>query len=452
MKVDFDKLDNVTGEITVTLEEKDYADKVEKQLKEISRRHSEPGFRQGHVPASLLKKKFGASVKYDVVNREIGEAVYSYIKENSLQVLGQPVPEEGNVFKDEDKDFSFKFKVGLAPEINDHVNKEMHVPYYTIMVTDEMIDDQIRGLRERMGRQVPGDVTEPNAVIKGEITELNPDGTEKEGGIKVENGIIAPIHFTDEEQKKLFEDKHPGDVVKFNPAATCNSNPTELSSMLNIDKNDVENHKGDFDFKIKEIIVLKPAELDQEFFDQAVGKDKAHNEEELKEELKKLMAVNLANDSDYRFTIDAKDAVVKAVGELELPEAILKDFLVKQGNGITKENVDEEFEKMKPQLTWDLTRDEIARRFNLKLEEADLMHEARGVVIRQLSQYSPNSLNENLIEHYAKDVVKDEKSREMLAQNAMNRKVFETIKQNVTLDGKEVSMEDFRKLFFAPQA
>lgn len=452
MKVDFDKLDNVTGEITVTLEEKDYADKVEKQLKEISRRHSEPGFRQGHVPASLLKKKFGASVKYDVVNREIGEAVYSYIKENSLQVLGQPVPEEGNVFKDEEKDFSFKFKVGLAPEINDHVNKEMHVPYYTIKVTDEMVDDQIRGLRERMGRQVPGDVTEPNAVIKGEITELNPDGTEKEDGIKVENGIIAPIHFTDEEQKKLFEDKHPGDVVKFNPAATCNSNPTELSSMLNIDKNDVENHKGDFDFKIKEIIVLKPAELDQEFFDQAVGKDKAHNEEELKEELKKLMAVNLANDSDYRFTIDAKDAVIKAVGELELPEAILKDFLVKQGNGITKENVDEEFEKMKPQLTWDLTRDEIARRFNLKLEEADLMHEARGVVIRQLSQYSPNSLNENLIEHYAKDVVKDEKSREMLAQNAMNRKVFETIKQNVTLDGKEVSMEDFRKLFFAPQA
>ncbi len=452
MNVNFEKLDNVNGEITVTLEEKDYADKVKKQLKEIGKNHAEPGFRPGHVPAGLIAKKYGSAVKYDVVNKEVADTVFNYIKENKLQVLGQPVPVSDNEFKLENADFTFKFKVGLAPEINNPVNKELHVPYYNIIVSDDMIDEQVNGLRQRFGRQVPGEETEPNAVIKGTITELNPDGSVKEGGIVVENGIIAPEHFKSEDQKKLFEAKHPGDSVVFNPAATCDANPIEMSSMLNIDRNEVEDHKGDFRFDIKEIIVLKPAELDQEFFDNAVGKDKAHNEEELRTAIKELLALNLANDSSYRFTIDAKDVVSNKVGELELPVEVLKDFLIRQGEGITKENVDQEFNNMRSQLEWDLVRDSIASSFDVKVDENDILNEARGVVARQLMQYGPNALSEQLVDKYAQDVIKDQKNRDMLSQNALNRKVFDAIKENVTLDPKEVTVEEFQKLFVPAEA
>ena len=447
MNVNFEKLDNVNGVLTVTLEEKDYADKVSKQLKEIGKNHAEPGFRPGHVPAGMIAKKYGSAVKYDVVNKETADAVFNYIKDNKLQVLGQPVPQGDNEFKIENKDFTFKFKVGLAPEIDNHVNKDLHVPFYQIQITDEMLTEQVDALRRRYGSQVPGEETEPNAVIKGVITELNPDGTVKEGGIVVENGIISPAYFRNDDQKKLFEGKHPGDVVVFNPAATCEANPTEMSSMLNIDKEEVEAHKGDFNFEIKEIIVLKPAELDQEFFDNAIGKDKAHNEEEFRAEIKELLALNLNNDSNYRFTIDAKDAVEKAVGQLELPESILKDFLISQNEGLNKDNIDEEFEKMRGQLTWDLIRDNIAMQHEVKLTEEDLMDEARGVVVRQLMQYGPNMLTDELVDRYAAEVVKDKKNREMLSQNALSRKVFEAIKENVTLDNKEVSLDEFRALF-----
>lgn len=447
MNVNFEKLDNVTGELTVTLEEKDYSEKVSKQLKEIGKKHAEPGFRPGHVPAGLIAKKYGTAVKYDVVNKEVADAVYNYIKENNLQVLGQPVSERDNEFKIENADFTFKFKVGLAPAIDNHVNKDLHVPYYNITVSDDMVNEQIDGLRKRFGSQVPGEETEPNCVIKGNITELNPDGTVKEDGVVVENGIIAPIHFKSEEQQKLFEGKHPGDVVKFNPAATCDSNATEMSSMLNIDKDTVDEHKGDFNFEIKEIIVLKPADLDQEFFDNAVGKDKAHNEEEFRAAVKELIALNLANDSNYRFTIDAKDDILKAVGNLELPEAILKEFLINQNESLNEGNIDEEFEKMRGQLEWDLIRDNIAAQFGVKLEEEDLMNEARGVVVRQLMQYGPNALNDQMIDKYAHEVLQDQKNREMLAQNAINRKTFEVIKENVTLDNKDVTVEEFQKLF-----
>lgn len=447
MNVEFKKLDNVNGELTITLEEKDYADKVKKQLKEIGKNRPEPGFRAGHVPMGLLEKKYGTAVKYDVVNREIVDAVYDYIRDNKMRVLGQPVPDKDNELKDGVSEFTFKFKVGLAPEIDAKIGKDMKVPYYTIAVTDDMVNQEIEALRKRFGVQGPGEVTEPDAVIKGVISELNPDGSVKEDGIVVDNGILAPIHFTSEEQKKLFEGKHPGDVVVFNPAASCNTNAVEMSSMLNIDKNDIENHKGDFNFEIKEIIVLKPAELDQEFFDNAVGKDKAHNEEELKAAVKDLIKDQLKAESDFRFTIDSRNVIEKSVGNVELPEEVLKHFLIQQNQQLNAENIDEEFVKIRPQLVWDLTKDEIVAKFNVEVSEDDIMNEARMAVYRQLSQYGPASLTEGVIDHYAAEVVKDQKNRDSFERNALNKKIFETIKENVTLDNKELSLDDFKKLY-----
>ncbi|MCH5234388.1 MAG: trigger factor [Muribaculaceae bacterium] len=447
MNVEFKKLDNVNGELTITLEEKDYADKVKKQLKEIGKNRPEPGFRAGHVPMGLLEKKYGTAVKYEVVNREIVDSVYDYIKDNKLRVLGQPVPDKDNELKDGETEFTFKFKVGLAPELDVKIGKDMKIPYYTIAVTDEMVDQEITALRKRFGVQGPGEETEPDAVIKGVISELNPDGSVKEDGIVVDNGILAPVHFTSEEQKKLFEGKHPGDVVVFNPAASCNSNVTEMSSMLNIDKSDVENHKGDFNFEIKEIIVLKPADLDQEFFDNAVGKDKAHNEEELKAAVKDLIKDQLKAESDFRFSIDARNVVEKSLGNVQLPEEVLKHFLMQQNQQLTAENIDEEFVKIRPQLVWDLTKDDIVAKFNIEVTNDDLMNEARVAVYRQLSQYGPASLTEGVIEHYAQEVMKDPKNHDAFERNALNKKVFETIKENVTLDNKELSIEDFRKLY-----
>lgn len=447
MNVNYEKLDNVNGELTVTIEEKDYADKVSKQLKEIGKKHSEPGFRPGHVPAGLIAKKYGTAVKYDVVNKVVADAVYDYIRENKIHVLGQPIPESGNDFKIENTEFSFKFKVGVAPEFDNHVNKDLHVPYYKIEVSEETLNSQIEALRQRFARQEPSDVTEPNAVIKGCITELNEDGTVKENGVVMENGIISPAYFKSNDQKKLFEEKKVGDVVVFNPAATCDSNATEMSSMLNIDKADIDAHKGDFNFEIKEIIVAKPAELDQEFFDNALGKDKVHNEEEFRAEVKDLIALNYENDSNYRFTIDAKEAVTKAVGQLELPVEIIKNFLLRQNESLNPENIDEEFDKMREQLEWDLIRDSIAEQFKVQLTQEDMLDEARGVVARQLMQYGPAALTDEIIDRYAQEVLKDEKNREMIGQNALSRKVFEAIKENVTLDNKDVTLEEFQKLF-----
>lgn len=452
MNVTMNKIDNVTATITVSLEEKDYQDKIKKALKEINKNRPEPGFRPGHVPAALIQKKYGNAVKYDVINKEVSETLYNYIKENELQVLGNPVPKKNEEFDLENKDFTFEFTVGMAPAIETKVDKEMHIPYYTIEVTDDMIKRQDEMFRRRYGSQVPGDTVEPNALVKGVITELDEQEQPKAEGIVMENGIVSPQYFKSEEQRDLFIGKHVGDVVKFNPAATCEGNETELSSMLGIAKEDTAAHHGDFNLEIKEIIVLKPAEDGSEFFDNVFGKDKVHNEEEYKEGLRKLIADQLAADSNFRFTIDGKEVITQAIGDIELPDAVLKDYLKTQDEKLNDENIDEEYAKMRPDLVWQLEREAIAKQLEVKVTREDMLELAKAIAQNQFAQYGMTAVPDDVLAKYAGEMLDNERTREQIANQTVDAALWAKVKDAVTVDDKTVSVEEFNKLFATPEA
>ncbi len=445
MKIDYAKIDDVNGEITVTLEEKDYAAKVEKELKNIGKTHAEPGFRPGHVPTGLLKKKYGSSVKYDIINKEVGNALFEYIKENKLHVLGNPVP-ENNDFDLNATDFTLKFKVGIAPEFDTHVNKDLHVPYYTIKVSEDMIDRQDEQYSRRLGKQESGDTVDATAVVKGVITELNEDGSVKDGGIVVENGIVSPQYFKDDAQKELFMGKHVGDTFKFNPAATCDTNPTEMASMLNIAKEDVENHKGDFNFEIKDIIVLKPAEHNEEFYKNIFGEE-VKDEKAYREALKNQIQDQLKNDSNFRFTIDAKNAIMDAIGDIELPDSVLKEFLKSQNEHLTDENIDEEYVRLLPDLRWELAKEAIAEQLDINIADEDLKEMARMLARQQFAQYGMTNIPEESIDKYAMDILKDKKAYNQIYNQATDMKLYNGIRASVTVDDKEVEVEQFNDLF-----
>lgn len=452
MNVTINKLDAVNATVTVVLEEKDYQDKVKKTLREINMTRPEPGFRPGKVPAALIQKKYGKAVKYDVVNKEVTDALFNYIRENEIQVLGNPVPATKEEFDLEATDYTFTFNVGVAPEIDTHVNKDLKVPYYTIEVSDEMVNRQNEMYRNRFGAQVPGEIVEPNALVKGVITELNEDGTVKEGGIQNENGIVSPQYFKNDDQRAAFMEKKLGDVVKFNPWTACGESVVELSSMLNIDKDAVENAKGDFNIEIKEIIVLRQAELNQEFFDNVLGKDKAHNEEEYTAALKEMIGRQLSADSNYRFSIDAKEIIEKAVGEVELPDAVLKDYLMTQDEKLTAENIDEEYAKVRQDLVWQLIREAVAKQLAVKVEEADVLTVAKMIAQNQFAQYGMTNLPDDVLDKYGRDILNDKKSREHVVNQAVDMKLYSAIRENVTLEEKTVSVEDFNKLFAPAEA
>ncbi len=373
--------------------------------------------------------------------------MFDYIKENKLHVLGNPVPQQNDDFNINAADFTLKFKVGIAPEFDTHVNKDLHVPYYTIKVSDEMIDNQDQMFSRRFGKQEPGDTVDATALVKGVISELDENGEPKEGGVVVENGIVSPQYFKSEDQRELFMGKKVGDIVRFNPAATCDSNATEMSSMLNIEKSEVENHKGDFNLDIKEIIVLKPAEHNQEFFDMVFGADKVHNEEEYRAALKEMLVAGLANDSNYRFTIDARNTISAAIGELQLPDEVLKEFLKSQNEALNNENIDEEYTRLRPELEWELEKEAIASQLDIKVDEEDLKNTARMMAQSQFAQYGMPNVPAETLDRYASDILKDEKARNQVYNQTVDMKLYNGIRASVTVDEKEVDVEAFNDLF-----
>lgn len=449
MNVTMDKTDNVNGTIAVTVEEIDYKAKVNKELKQIGLRYPERGFRPGHVPMTLLQKKYGRQTLVDVVNREAVDALSKHIEDNKLDVLGEPLlanPAEINFAAG--GDFTFKFEVGLAPAINLTIDKNVKIPYYTINVDDEMVNSRDEALRKRLGKQVTGDEVDENALVKGSMVELAEDGTPKDGGISVESTIVSPRYFNSQEQRDLFIGRKTGDEVTFNPWATCNGNASELASMLNIDKEEATT-KSDFKFTITEILVIKPADHDQEFFDGVLGKDAVKTEEEYNDKLRQMIALQLKADSNYRFTIDAQEALKAMAGPLELPEAFLKKWLLRQDkdNKYTPENIDQKFAEMRPALEMQLIKEKAVKLLGVKVEEADVVEEAKALARQQFAQYGMGNVPEDVIERYAKQLAEDKDQRSTLLDRAVDDKLYKAINDAVTIDGKVVTSEEFNNLF-----
>ena len=404
------------------------------------------GFRPGHVPMSLLKRQFGNEVRAQIVDRKIGRAITDYIVNEKIDILGEPmVSGETKVDLTKDTDFEFKFDLGLAPEFELKLDKRVKIPYYKIKVTDEMVADQNASYLKRFGKQVPGEISAEDSLLKGSMVELDENGEPKEGGITVERTIISPTYISKEEKSK-FVGKKLGEDIVFNPNVAANGNLTELAAMLNVDKSAAD-VKSDFRFHVEEIMVNQDAEMNQELFDNVLGKDVAKSEEEYREKLREMLSKQLLNDSNYRFTVDAERVLKKKVGQLELPDEFLKRFLATRSKENDAQKVEEQYPQTREQLVWQLIKEKVAHNYDIKVENEDKLRLARFYAAQQFAQYGMTNLPDDVIEKYAHELLEKREYSEEIQNRAYEDKVFASIKENVGIDEKEVSVEEFNKLF-----
>lgn len=450
MKITFEKIDDCNGKLIVNVEEADYAAKVNEELKKIGKTHNIPGFRKGHISVAQLRSRFGKQVKSDVLNHEVYEAAVKYIVDNKINILGQPIPEDVKEINLDDKDYTFVYDLGFAPDFTVELDKNVTLPYYQIEVTDKMMEEQDKSLRERFGAQVPGEEIDEKAVVKGTIMELNPDGTvkETEDAVQVINGIVAPFYFKSKDEEQKFIGKKINDKVVFNPYASCEGNAAELASMLNIDKEKAEDYKGDFEMAISEIIVVKLAEHNQEFFDSVFGRDKVHNEEEYNDALKAMIAGSFRSNTDYFFNVEARKYFLdKYADQIKLPAEFLKRWLkMNNPEAAADTDWDKEFEQMIPQIKWQFISDRIAEQLGVKVEEEDLLARARFIAQQQFAQYGIYNMDEETLNDTAKRILSDKNYRRRIAEEVGELKLFAFIREAVNIDNKNVSMEEFVKM------
>lgn len=448
MNVTLDKNGNVSGVLTISLVEEDYQAEVKKQLAELGRRRPIKGFRPGHVPAGLLKKYYGGQVTAEVVDQVVSRELTNYIRENNIDLLGEPMlSPDTKVDMVNEKEFSFKFDLGFAPEFELKLDKRVKVPYYNIEVSQEMIDNQNDAFKKRFGTQVAGEVADEDALLRGSMVELAEDGTAKEDGIKVERTIVSPKYLKDDDEKAKFVGKKVGDELVFNPGKGAGGNVTELAAMLNIDKDQAADVKSDFNFKVEEILVNKDAEMGQELFDSVLGKDVVKTEKEYFEKVKEMLAGQLKNDSNYRFTLDAEQVLKKKVGDLEMPDEFLKRYLVSINKDADQAKIEEEYPRTREEIVWQLIKEKVARTYDVKIEQDDLMRLARIYASQQFAQYGMGNLPDDMLDRYAGELLENKDYSREISRRAFEDKVFATIRDNVSLNEKTVTVEEFNKLF-----
>jgi len=449
MKVTFEKIDNVNGVITVQLVEADYAEKVEKALKDLRKKANMPGFRPGQVPMGMLKKRFGTEVLVEQVNKVLGEQLYGYIREEKLNILGEPLPSEKQeqIDFENQKDFIFNFDVALAPEFDAKVSEKDSVDYYTIEVTDDMVQKQVEMYASRAGQYSKVEEYQSRDMVKGLLAQLDAEGNTLEGGIQVEGATMLPDYFKNEDEKAKFNACHTNDVLVFNPNKAYEGNEVELSSLLKIEKDAVKDMTSDFSFQVEEITRNTPAEVDQNLFDQVLGEGAVKSEEEFRAAIKQNMVAEFVNDSDYKFVLDLRQYIEGRIGEVSYPEAMLKRIMRLNNQDKDEKFVEDNYEASVKELTWHLIKEQLSDQFELKVEQADVLETAKMVTKMQFAQYGMQNVPEEALTNYANQMLQNKQQAEGLVNRTVENKICAAAKAVVKLNQKSVSLEEFNAMF-----
>ena len=448
MNIKFESADKINGLMTISIEQADYQEAVDKKLKEYRKKAQVPGFRPGMVPMGLIKKQYGTAVKVDEVNRILGEKLYDYVRENKIQMLGEPMPNEEKQQPQDlqgDGPFEFVFDIAVAPEFKAELTAKDKIEYYTIKVDDKLIDDQVQMYASQAGEFVEAQEWSGNDTLKGDLRQLDAEGNTLEGGITTEGGMIMPSYIKGEDEKKKFEGCKPGDIITFNPKKAYPDNDAEVAALLKVEKDQVKDLESDFSFQVTEIRHYQPAAVDAKLFEKVFGEG-VKDEADFRQRIADNAKVQLSANSDYKFLLDVRKYTEKKVGELQFPEALLKRVMLNNNKDKGEEFVEKNFKASIDELKWHLIKEQLVAAAEIKVEEADLKAVAKDAIRAQFAQYGMTNVPDDILENYAAEQMKKRENVDNLVDRAVDVKLTAALKGIVKLNEKEVTLDEFNKM------
>ena len=448
MNISLENPEKVSGVLTLVVEEADFAGDVEKQLKDYRKKANVPGFRPGQAPMGMIKRQIGAQVKVDVINRLVGEKLYEYVQENKINMLGEPMPHLGEepVDLDAAAPYTLKFDIAIAPEFKAELTKKDSIVYYDITTDDAIVDKQIEAFASRSGSYQKVDEYQDNDMIKGDIRELNEDGSAKDGGITVSQASMLPAYIKVDDQKALFQGCKVGDVIVFNPKKAYPESNIEISSLLKVSKEEAEKITSDFSFQVTEISRYQKHAIDQDLFDQVYGEGNVKDEADFRAKVAEGIKEQMVQNADFRFLQDVRKHIEKKIGEVKYADDLMKRIMLANNKDKGMEYVEKNYEASIKELTWSLAKNQLVEAQKIKIEDADVKAVAIDVTRMQFAQYGMTSVPEEYLEQYAEGMLKNREQVDNLVNAAVDRKLMAALKDVVKLDKKTISFEEFGKL------
>ncbi len=444
MNITKELVDDLNAVVTVKIEEVDYQDKVDKVLNDYRKTASIKGFRPGKVPAGMIKKMYYKPVLIEEINKLVSENLMNFIRNEKIQILGEPMPNEDDANIpdfDKDKEYSFKFDLGISPEFNSDVTEKDKILFYTIKVDDKVVEESVNEVAKKFGELKPVEKASNDELIKGNLKE------DIEDGVIVEEASMSLDMMKDEKQKKLFAGKKVGDKVIFDIKKSF-PNDTELAAMLKIEKDQVQDVSDNFEIEIMEVLKFEKHEVNQELFDKVYGVGIVKSEEEFKAKVIEELKMNYERESNYKFAIDAKDYIIKKAN-IELPVEFLKRWIVAANEKMSAESIDEDFKNYEDEFRWQLVKNKLVAAHEISVSEEELFEYAFILSRNQFLQYGLTNIPDEHIENYAKEQLEKPEEARRLREQKFDDKIIAFIKEKVKLDKKNITMDKFRKLFEA---
>lgn len=440
---------NFTLKLNITAE--DYEPKVKKALNNYRKKAQIKGFRPGNAPVALIKKMAGPSILMQEIDSLVSESLSKYLVDEKLNILGQPLPsdKQQQIDPENQTEFDFFFDIAIAPEFELSIDKRTKIPYYTINVEQKIIDQEVERYQNQFGKAGINDSVSEKSYLKVNINQLDIEGKHAENGISVENSMIAVDIIKNEQEKAKLLGKKNGETIEIDLVKAF-PNETELSSMLNIEKERISEIVTPFALTINEITTFAPAELNQELFDKAFGKDNVKTEEEFKNKIKESIDDIYARESEFRFAIDSKEKIVSKL-KLPLPQGFLKRWIMATNSdkNLSLEQLETEYPMFEKDLQWQLVKNKIAEEQKFEISTEEVRQESKKFTEAQFAQYGLplGSLSDEQMAAFVDKNLEREEDRTRFAERVIENKVVNYLKENVKLEETIIDLEDFKKLY-----
>lgn len=436
MEIALDKINDTEALIKITLKQDDYQKSVDEKIKDYSKKANIKGFRPGKVPVGMIKKMYGTSILVDEINGLLSKNLMEYLQQSDLQILAEPVPNSDKASAidwDNQKDFEFEYNIGFAEDFNISIDKKLKLDMYKIEVTDDAINETIENVTKQFGESVDAEKAEEASTVVASMKVG--DDFDKEVYISVEQLEKSGI--------KALKGKKAEDEVKINLDKDISE--TYLSQIVGGEE------LGDAKeavLTLKEIKSLKPAELNAELFKKAIPNEEIETEEQFRDKVKSIISENYDRESDFFFNQKIREKLIEKA-KINLPDQFLKDFILRNNEGVTEETVEKEYNMYADELKWSLIKGKIAKDQDMKVEYQDVVNEAKNMIRLQFAGSGMvGEQFESSLDGFAANYLQGENGENYrkVHNQVESQKVFEFIKENATINEKTVGVEEFRKL------
>jgi trigger factor len=449
MNITKENIDALNAVVKITLSPADYLEQVEKAIKDQSKKVRMPGFRPGMVPASHIKKLYGKSILVDEINRLLSDSLNKYITEQELNILGQPLPKVDESYQpkwDFNDEFEFSFEMGIAPEIKDSFSKKDKLVHYQVLVDDETLQSRLKNIRRSYGKMTnPEKVEKDDDVIYAELVQLSPDGSVFEGGISNTTSVRLDL-VEDAKIKKSLMGLKKDDVIEIDLQKAYKKDAHRIAHLLNIEEDLAKDLVSNFRLTVKNVNRIEEADMNQEFFDKIYGEGSVNSEEAFIEKMKEELIQIMQDNADRKLQSDIYEYGVSKFS-MNLPDEFLKRWLkATNEDKLSDEQIAEQYDEFAKNLRWSLIVNKIVKDNNIEIKPEEVVDLAKKRIDAQFRMYSPQPLTEDQLNQYAINFLQNREQANQLFEEVKTLKVFDVLKEVISLDKKEIEYSKFLEL------